>query len=174
MAQGAAGSPDDENDDNDFGATPDPEVARLVLELDRTIMRRCRAAALRQIVQGQPVPLPVRPSRIELLVLTALVSIYGPLLFRAEFGPVLDQFAECGAVVLLQQVVLANPANPANPANSTAQAGAGAGVDGNEVIKDSQASRENRAAACLRAARPMLEALCRKFRVPSCRKPAAC
>ncbi len=58
-------------------------------------------------------------------------------------------------MVLLQQVVLAKPANSTEPA--------GAGVDGNEVIKDSQASRENRAAACLRDARPMLEALCRKF-----------
>ncbi|SAK95864.1 hypothetical protein AWB75_06960 [Caballeronia catudaia] len=82
MAQDFAGfGADDGGEEDDhhyFGATPDPEVARLVLELDRTIMRNRRAAALRQIVQGEPVPLPVKPSRVELLVLTALVLTYGP------------------------------------------------------------------------------------------------
>ncbi|SAK79475.1 hypothetical protein AWB79_05040 [Caballeronia hypogeia] len=93
---GGGGGEDDQHEDDhhDFGATPDPEIARLVLELDRSIMRRRRAAALRQIVQGQPVPppmqVPMKHNRIELLVLTALVSIYGPSLFGADFTPVLD------------------------------------------------------------------------------------
>ncbi|QTD91355.1 hypothetical protein [Burkholderia anthina] len=57
---------------------PDPEVARIVFELDGTIMRSRRAAALRQIMYGQPVGLPVKPNRIELLVLTALVQRLDP------------------------------------------------------------------------------------------------
>lgn len=145
---------DDEDDQHDFGATPDPEVARLVLELDRTIRRRRRAAALRQIVQGQAVPLPVqvpmkvpmKPSRVELLVLTALVSIYGPVLFGSDFRPVLEQIAECGAVVLLQQVVFAEPTGAGG---TRAEAGG--------------ASQARRAVARLQDARPMFEALCRKF-----------
>ncbi|WP_250510312.1 hypothetical protein [Caballeronia sp. GACF4] len=143
MAHDFAGFPEDEDDHHDFGAMPDSEVARLVLELDRTVVRRRRAAALRQIVQGQPVPLPVKPSRVELLVLTALVLTYGPVLFGSDFTPVLDVIAECGAVVLLQRVVFAEPA--------------GMGVEASEPSKD------RRVAARLQNARPMFEALCRKF-----------
>ncbi|SAL66132.1 hypothetical protein [Caballeronia humi] len=48
--------------------------------------------------------LPVRPSRIELAVLTALAQTYGPaLLDQPSFTPVLDCIAECGAVVLVQR-----------------------------------------------------------------------
>jgi hypothetical protein len=147
VAQDFAGFPDEDDDDDAFGAPLDPEVARIVLELDRTIMRRRRAAALHRIVHGDPVPLPVKPTRIELLVLTALVSLYGPLLFGADFRPVLDQFAERGAVVLLQQVVFANSADPA-------------GVDSGEASHENQARR---VAKRLQDARPMFEALCRKF-----------
>ena len=147
MAQDFAGFDAEDADDDDFGALPDPEVARIVLELDRTIMRNRRAAALRQIVQGQlvslPAPLPVKSSRVELLVLTALVLTYGPVLFGSDFRPVLEQIAECGAVVLLQQVVFAEPS------------GTGAEEGG--------ASQARRAAARLQDARPMFEALCRKF-----------
>ena len=150
MAQGTVGIPDADDEDDDFAATPDPEVARIVLELDRTIRRRRRATALRRIVQGLPVPLavqvPMKPSRVELLVLTALVSIYGPLLFGVDFRPVLEQIAECGAVVLLQQVVFAEPT--------------GAGGTHAEAGGSSQARR---AVARLQDARPMFEALCRKF-----------
>lgn len=127
-------------DDDEFGATPDPEVVRIVTELERTIMRNRRAAALRHIVDGEPVPLPVKPTRVELLVLTALVQIYGPLLFGNDFGPVLGQIAECGAVVLLQRVVFADLAST-----------------------DVQESYEGPVAARLQDARPMFEALCRKF-----------
>ena len=136
-------APDDDDDDDEFGAVPDPEVARIMVALNRIIVRSRRAVALRQIVRGQPVPLPIKPSRIELLVLTALVQMYGPLLFGTDFRPVLDQFAECGAVVLLQQVVFGVPT--------------GTGIDDNEL------SQAGRVAARLRDARPMFEALCRKF-----------
>ena len=146
MAQDFAGfdaNDADDDDEYDFGALPDPEVARIVLELDRTIMRNRRAAALRQIVLGQPVPLPVKPSRVELLVLTALVLTYGPVLFGSDFGPVLEQIAECGAVVLLQRVVFAEPAGTR--------------------VEASEPSQDRRIAARLQDARPMFEALCRKF-----------
>ncbi|BCQ28651.1 MULTISPECIES: hypothetical protein [Caballeronia] len=134
---------DFDDDDEDFGALPDPEVARIVLELDRSIMRNRRAAALRQIVQGQPVSQPVKPSRVELLVLTALVLTYGPVLFGSDFALVLEQIAECGAVVLLQQVVFADMG--------------GMGGAGSEDSKD------RRIVSRLQDARPMFEALCRKF-----------
>jgi hypothetical protein len=85
-------------------------------------------------------------SRVELLVLTALVLIYGPVLFGSDFGPVLEQIAECGAVVLLQRVVFAEPA----------------GMDG-KASKYSEDSQDRRIAARLQDVRPMFEALCRKF-----------
>ncbi|MDR5776307.1 MULTISPECIES: hypothetical protein [unclassified Caballeronia] len=140
MAQDFAGfdaNDADDDDEYDFGALPDPEVARLVLELDRTIMRHRRGAALRRIVHGLPVPrplqVPIKPSRVELRVLTALVLTYGPVLLGSDFGPVLDQFAECGAVDLLQQVVFGDPT-------------------GGEASKDSQ---NRRIAARLQDVRPM-------------------
>ena len=68
------------SDDDEFESLPDPEVARIVLELDRKITLNRRAAALRYIVHGNPLPLPVKPSRGELLVLAALVQTYGSLL----------------------------------------------------------------------------------------------
>ena len=143
MAQDSAGFDAEDADDDDFGALPDPEIARIVLELDRTIMRNRRAAALRQIVQGQPVPLPVKPSRVELLVLTALVLTYGPVLFGSDFGPVLEQIAECGAVVLLQQVVFGD-----RPGRGRQRYGGGS-VGG--------------VAARLQEARPLFETLCEQF-----------
>ncbi|SAL85759.1 hypothetical protein AWB74_07426 [Caballeronia arvi] len=127
-------------DDDDFESLPDPEVARIVLELDRSITLNRRAAALRYIVQGNPVPLPVKPSRAELLVLTALVQTYGPLLFGDDFAPVRQRLVECGAVILVQQVVLADPA-----------------------LMGAEGSEDGQIAACLLDARPMFETLCRKF-----------
>ncbi|WP_250487448.1 hypothetical protein [Caballeronia sp. GaOx3] len=62
MALDFAGFDANDDDEYDFGALPDPEVARIVLELERTIMRNRRAAALRQIVQGWPVPLRLAPA----------------------------------------------------------------------------------------------------------------
>ncbi|SAL87632.1 hypothetical protein AWB74_08195 [Caballeronia arvi] len=102
MAQGAD---DFDDDDEAFEAFPDPEVARLVLELERIITRRRRAGALGHLVEGRPVPLPVKPSHIELRVLTALAQTYGPVLFGHDFEPVLERVAECGAVVVVQRVL---------------------------------------------------------------------
>ena len=83
MAQGAD---DFDDDDDDAGRFSDAEVARVVLELDRAITRRRRAGAMAHIVEGRPVPLPVKPSRIELAVLTALAQTYGPaVLQHADF-----------------------------------------------------------------------------------------
>ncbi|MDR5748698.1 hypothetical protein QCE73_36545 [Caballeronia sp. LZ029] len=99
MGQGA----DNFDDDEAFESFPDPEVARIVLELDRTITRRRRAGAISHSVEGRPVP--VKPSHIELRVLTTLAQTYGPLLFGKEFEPVLEHIAKCGAVVLVQRAM---------------------------------------------------------------------
>jgi len=103
------GADDFDDDDEALEAFPDPEVARLVLELDRIITRRRRAGALGHVVEGQPVPLPVKPSHIELRVLTALAQTYGPvMLLGQDFTPVLERLAECGAVVVVQRVLFAD------------------------------------------------------------------
>ncbi|SAL01308.1 hypothetical protein AWB80_08096 [Caballeronia pedi] len=99
------GSEDFDDDDEAFESFPDPEVARIVLELDRTITLKRRAGALRQIVGGRPVPLPVKPSHIELRVLTTLAQTYGPLLFGKDFEPVLERVTECGAEAVVQGVL---------------------------------------------------------------------
>lgn len=70
-----------------------------------------RDLALRYIVLGNPLPLPVKPSRAELLVLTALVQTYGPLLFGDAFGLARRPIVKRGAVVLLQQLVFADAAS---------------------------------------------------------------
>jgi hypothetical protein len=89
---------------NDPDAFSDAEVARLVLALDQAITRRRRAGAMHHLVEGRPVPLPVKPTRVELGVLTALAQTYGPaLLDDADFAPVLDVITECGAVILVQR-----------------------------------------------------------------------
>ncbi|KXU94760.1 hypothetical protein CR51_26285 [Caballeronia megalochromosomata] len=137
MAQDFAG------DDGEFDSLPDPEVARIVLELDRSIMLKRRAVALRFIVQGNPVPLPVKPNRAELLVLTALVQTYGPLLFGHDFARVRQRLVESGAVVLLQHVVLASSVDPPD-----------SGIE---------ASEDGQIATLLQDARPIFEALCRTF-----------
>jgi hypothetical protein len=101
VAQGA-----DDFDDkyDDAGRFSDVEVARVTLELDRAITRRRRASALGHIVEGRSLPLPVKPNRIELAVITSLAQTYGSALLQgADFEPVLDCIAECGAVVLVQR-----------------------------------------------------------------------
>jgi hypothetical protein len=78
-----------------------------VLALDEAVTLRRRAAAAWLSAHGDPLPaLRMRPSRIELAVLTTLAQTYGPaLLDRADFTPVIDVVAECGAVVLVQRVL---------------------------------------------------------------------
>lgn len=85
----------------------DREVAQVVLALDEAVALKRRAAIARLAAHRDAVPiLPVRPSRIELAVLTALAQTYGPpLLEQPSFTPVLDCIAECGAVVLVQRAL---------------------------------------------------------------------
>jgi hypothetical protein len=92
-------------DDDESNAISDQEVARIVLALDREITLGRRAAALHQIIDGQTVPLSVKPSRIELAVLTTLAQTYGGALLRRDFQSVRDALAECGAVVVVQRVL---------------------------------------------------------------------
>ncbi|WP_062643847.1 hypothetical protein [Caballeronia arationis] len=92
--------------DDEADAFSDAGVARIVLELDRAITRRRRAGAASHIVEERPVPQPVKPTRIELAVLTALAQIYGSAVINyPDFTPVLDNIAECGAVVLVQRAL---------------------------------------------------------------------
>ncbi|MDR5736186.1 hypothetical protein QCE47_28150 [Caballeronia sp. LZ025] len=90
--------------DSDCGPFSDAEVARVVLALDHTIVRFRRAHALGHLVEGRTVPLPVKPTKIELAVFTSLAQTYGPaLLDHADFIPVLDCIVEQGAVRLVQR-----------------------------------------------------------------------
>ncbi|MEM5387870.1 hypothetical protein VSR68_30410 [Paraburkholderia phymatum] len=139
MAQDSA--PDnDESDD----AMPDREVARLVLELERVITLSRRAVAIRYEVHGISLPVPETLGRAELMVLGALVQTYSSVVFSDDFGAVRQRIAECGAVVVLQQVVFAD-----RPGWGLKRYGAGAPVGG--------------VAARLQAARPVFEELCRRF-----------
>jgi hypothetical protein len=98
-------TPDDGHPDG-FSAA---EVACLVLALDRDITRRRRARALHHLLEGRPLPLPVRPTGVELAVFTALAQTYGPaVLDPAGFALVLDRLAECGAVVVVQRALWGN------------------------------------------------------------------
>jgi hypothetical protein len=84
---------------------PDREVAWVVLQLDEAVAlwrRVVRAGSLERVAM----PLPSRPNRIELAVLTALAQTYGAaLLHDSRFTPVIDFTAEWGAVVLVQRVL---------------------------------------------------------------------
>jgi hypothetical protein len=102
----AQGTENFDDDHDDAGRFSDVEIARVTLELDRAITRRRRASAMAHIVEGRSVPLPVKPSRIELAVFTALAQTYGSaLLQEADFEPVLACVAERGAVVMVQRVL---------------------------------------------------------------------
>jgi len=92
--------------DDEADAFSDARVARIVLALDRAITQRRRAGAMSHIVEGRPVPLSVKPTRIELAILTALAQIYGSAVVNhPDFTSVVDNIAECGAVVLVQRVL---------------------------------------------------------------------
>jgi hypothetical protein len=81
------------------------EIAQLVLELDATITS-WRQATYAPRLADAPAPLPIRPSGIELAVLTSLVQTYGRAIVEDQrFLPVLDFLAEWGAVVLVQRVL---------------------------------------------------------------------
>ncbi len=74
--------------DDESGSFSDAEVARVTLELDRQITRYRRAGAMHHLVEGRPLSLPVKPTRIELAVLTALAHTYGPaVVTHRDFTP---------------------------------------------------------------------------------------
>jgi hypothetical protein len=84
------------------------ELAQFILELDATITawRQATYATYSPPLPDAPAPLPIRPSRIELAVLTSLVQTYGRAIVEDQrFLPVLDFIAEWGAVVLVQRVL---------------------------------------------------------------------
>ena len=84
------------------------ELAQFILELDATITawRQATYATYAPHLPDAPSPLPIRPSGIELAVLTSFVQTYGRAIVEDQrFLPVLDFIAECGAVVLVQRVL---------------------------------------------------------------------
>ena len=85
----------------------DHNVARLTSQLDKAITLRRRAAALARTARPNALAaLPIRPSRVELAVLTALVRTYGSaVLDEPHFAAVLACIAESGAPVLVQRVL---------------------------------------------------------------------
>ena len=95
--------------DDEFAEFSDAEVARVVLALDEAITRRRQRAAATvsaklRIVLGTWVPPPLKPTRIGLAVFTVLAQTYGSaVLHHPDFTPVLEDLAECGAVVLVQR-----------------------------------------------------------------------
>ncbi|WP_250480000.1 MULTISPECIES: hypothetical protein [unclassified Caballeronia] len=84
---------------------PTAAIAHVVLVVDDIITLKRRAAATRLHAQGEAVlPLPIKPSRLELAVIIALAETYGAALAQdARFVPVLDCTAEQGAVALVQR-----------------------------------------------------------------------
>ncbi|WP_086973560.1 hypothetical protein [Caballeronia glebae] len=72
-----------------------------MLQLDEAVTLKQRAA------RGDAVPLrPIKPSRLELVVIIALAESYGAALYRdARFIPVIDFIADEGAVALVQRVM---------------------------------------------------------------------
>ncbi|WP_250468099.1 hypothetical protein [Caballeronia sp. GAFFF2] len=84
----------------------DQEIARAVLQLDNsvTLWRRAASASLSDL--AATTPLPIRPSGIELAVLTALAQSYGNAIVEDQrFLPVLDFIAECGGITLVQRAL---------------------------------------------------------------------
>jgi hypothetical protein len=70
------GTPDEAPGDG-YEALPDSYVARLVHELEQAITASRRTIAIRYAAHGVTLPVPPTLDRAELMVLTALVQIYG-------------------------------------------------------------------------------------------------
>jgi hypothetical protein len=85
----------------------DREIARLTLQLDEAITLRRRAGVAWLSAHSDALPaLPIKPSRVELAVLTVLAQAYGAALLQEDdFALVLDRIAERGAVVLVQRAL---------------------------------------------------------------------
>ncbi|WP_371884452.1 hypothetical protein [Caballeronia sp. S22] len=153
MAQGSDDCPADDRDRRGAGEyerwpsqAPTAAVARVVLELDEAITVKRRAAAAWLTAHGDAVPLlPIKPSRLELSVMIALVETFGGALTQdARFAPVFDFIAERGAVALVQRVMCGTHSD-----HDHSDDGAWAFAPGNE-----------RLAEVLRPACPAFEFLC--------------
>ncbi|SAK77090.1 hypothetical protein AWB75_04476 [Caballeronia catudaia] len=85
----------------------DRDVSRLTSQLDKAITLKRRTAAEWRTVQSNALPaLPIRPSSVELAVLTTLARTYGSALFdEPHFAAALDCIAERGAAVLVQRAL---------------------------------------------------------------------
>jgi hypothetical protein len=76
------------------------------LQLDETITRMRRGASTCHITQCTSLLPPIKSSRTELAVLTALAQTYGPTILHDDpFGLVSDCIAERSAAVLGQRVL---------------------------------------------------------------------
>jgi hypothetical protein len=93
---------------------PSVELARVVLQIDKSVTLKRTAAAAWLTSHAEAVPsLPIRPTRMELAILIALAETYGARLYReACFLPAIDFIADYGAVLLVQRVMYgAQPAS---------------------------------------------------------------
>ena len=84
----------------------DAEGARVTLRLDDAVTQRRRASAARLSTYCGVAPnWPIKPTRTELAVLTALAHVYGSSLTDERFIPVIECIADCGAVEMVQRAL---------------------------------------------------------------------
>jgi hypothetical protein len=107
--RGSRGRRGHDHDDSNRWPTeaPSVELARVVLQIDRSVTLKRTAAAAWLTSHAEAVPsLPIRPTRMELAILITLAETYGARLYReACFLPVIDFIADYGAVLLVQRVM---------------------------------------------------------------------
>jgi hypothetical protein len=132
-------NPDDAND-RWPDEMPSVEVARDVLKVDESITLKRTAAAAWLTAHGDAVPLlPVKPTRMELAVVIALVETYGaPLYKESRFVPVIDFIADYGAIVFVQRVMYG--ARPVTDFDVTAYAAENARLA--EAVRDARVAFE--------------------------------
>ena len=84
----------------------DAEGARVTLRLDDAVTQRRRASAARLSTYCGVAPnWPIKPTRTELAVLTALAHVYGSSLADERFIPVIECVADCGAVEVVKRAL---------------------------------------------------------------------
>jgi hypothetical protein len=101
--------PRDHQDQNDRwpDEMPSVKVARVLLKVDESITLKRTAAAVWLTAHGDAVPsVPIKPTRMELAIIVALVETYGPNLYRdSRFVSLIDFIADYGAVKFVQRVM---------------------------------------------------------------------
>ncbi|TCK33670.1 hypothetical protein B0G84_7965 [Paraburkholderia sp. BL8N3] len=84
----------------------DAEVARVTLRLDDAVTQRRRASAAGlSTYRGVAPNRPIKPTRTELAVLSALAHVYGSSLANERFIPVIECVADCGAVEMVKRAL---------------------------------------------------------------------